>query len=161
MNRFYEIMKKHPDAKLLDIVTNRRSDYEPDALDAAQQVLDERGVKWELPQEQFKDYEPIENLRDEIAQRLAAGENIEQIKSQLKEEKGIDVFEYAEREQEAEEKINPDFAAKRRYYGGVGASMLLVMFAGLRFARRAPVLGVAVVVGSLVVGGVLLLVRKK
>lgn len=161
MNPFYDVMKKHPDAKLLDIVQHRRRDYQLGALDAAELVLKERGVKWEMPEEKFAAYEPIENVRDEIAQRLATGENIEQIKSQLKDEKGIDVFEYAEREQEAEERVNPDFAAKRRYFGGVGTSMLLVIFAGLRLARYSPGVGAAVIIGGLVLGAILLIMRKK
>lgn len=42
-------MQSQSDAKLKEIVTTRRSDYQPDAITAAEYVLQQRNVSFEIP----------------------------------------------------------------------------------------------------------------
>lgn len=46
-NHFLEIMKKHSDSELLEILNVKRKDYVADAITAAEDVLKERGVSYE------------------------------------------------------------------------------------------------------------------
>lgn len=79
-NPFLETMQSHSDRKLKDIVENFRSDYQPDALSAAEYVLRQRKVK-------FTEAEPDEivemsdeEIRDDIQQRRAKGESMSSIR---------------------------------------------------------------------------------
>lgn len=51
-NPFLEKMQSQPEAKLREIVTTRRADYQPDAIAAAEYVLRERNVSFEVPVEE-------------------------------------------------------------------------------------------------------------
>lgn len=46
-NQFLEVMRKHSDDELLEILNVKRSDYAPDAIAAVEEVLKERGVSYE------------------------------------------------------------------------------------------------------------------
>lgn len=53
-NRFLEVMRKHSDAELLEILNVKRTEYVADAISAVEQVLKERGVGYEKkPDEDF------------------------------------------------------------------------------------------------------------
>ena len=45
-NQFIEVMRKHSDEKLLEILNVKRKDYVADAITAAEEVLIERGVSF-------------------------------------------------------------------------------------------------------------------
>lgn len=45
-NQFIEVMRKHSDEKLLEILNVKRKDYVADAITAAEEVLIERGVRF-------------------------------------------------------------------------------------------------------------------
>jgi len=123
-NPFFEIMSRHSDSKLIDIVENRRDEYNPDALAAAENVLKSRKISWTIKSEEPEEIQ-FENTRDEISYRLANGESIEVIRNDLK-SRGVDVFDYAEKDQEEEAKNDPEFAAKRKKLGlRVGAFVTL------------------------------------
>lgn len=52
-NRFQEVMKQLSFAELIDIVKNKRDDYQPEAVDAAEAELElrkQKGEKWEAPE---------------------------------------------------------------------------------------------------------------
>ena len=66
-NQFIEVMRKHSDEKLLEILNVKRKDYVADAITAAEEVLIERGVSFtKIQNEKFeeKDNRPfIEKIR--------------------------------------------------------------------------------------------------
>jgi hypothetical protein len=105
MNAFYEIMQKHNDERLLEIVERKRADYQPEAIAAAEQVLSERKISWKLPEEKIETVKKIsaQDVRKQINEGLQTGQNINMIKDKLRDQ-GVDVFDYAEADlNEAEE----------------------------------------------------------
>lgn len=48
-NAFLEKMQSQSEAKLIEIVTTRRADYQPDAIAAAEFVLQQRNVSFDVP----------------------------------------------------------------------------------------------------------------
>jgi hypothetical protein len=133
-NPFYEIMSEHSNEKLLDIVENKRNEYEVDAISAAESVLKLRNISWTIKSEET---EPIqfENVREEINYRLENGETIEMIRNDLK-SRGVNVFEYAEMDQEEEAKNNPDFAYNRNKLGLRISAVVMMLYALLRASQR-------------------------
>ena len=73
-NQFLEVMRKHSDDELLEILNVKRSDYAPDAIAAVEEVLKERGVSYEKkPDEVFvpENRTPtIETIKASSAKRL-------------------------------------------------------------------------------------------
>lgn len=52
-NQFQEVMKQQSFAELIDIVKNKREDYQPEAVVAAEAELElrkQKGEKWEAPE---------------------------------------------------------------------------------------------------------------
>lgn len=45
MNKFSEVMKKHSDEMLIDMITNHREDYVPEAIEAIEEELKSRGLE--------------------------------------------------------------------------------------------------------------------
>jgi hypothetical protein len=83
-NSFLEKMQLHSDQKLKEIVERKRSDYNAEALLAAEQILRSRNI-------QFKEAEPDEivemtydEIRDDIAARQRAGESLPGIRKYYK-----------------------------------------------------------------------------
>ena len=60
-NQFIEVMRKHSDEKLLEILNVKRKDYVADAITAAEEVLIERGVSFTKIQN-----EKAQGLREDI-----------------------------------------------------------------------------------------------
>lgn len=113
MNPFSEKMAQFPDEQLLAIVTRLRNDYQPDAVAAAEAEIHRRGLALPaVPADEEPEQLTLEEIRNEIAGRKASGESTETILADMK-RRGLDVFEYAEADQEDEAKNNPDFARKR------------------------------------------------
>lgn len=55
-NQFIEVMRKHSDEKLLEILNVKRKDYVADAITAAEEVLIERGVSFtKIQNEKFEE----------------------------------------------------------------------------------------------------------
>ena len=73
-NQFVEVMRKHSDEKLLEILNVKRKDYVADAITAAEEVLIERGVSFtKIQNEKFeeKDNRPfVEKIRASSEKRL-------------------------------------------------------------------------------------------
>lgn len=47
-NQFIKVMREHSNEELQNILTRKRTDYVSDALEAAEEVLKERGVEVNL-----------------------------------------------------------------------------------------------------------------
>lgn len=45
MNKFSEVMKKHTDEMLIDMINNHREEYTPEAIEAIEEELTRRGLK--------------------------------------------------------------------------------------------------------------------
>lgn len=89
-NPFLETMQTHPDHKLKEIVEKKRSDFQADAILAAEYVLRNRKVK-------FKESEPDEivemtydEIREDIIARQKKGQSISSIRAYYK-ECGVDI----------------------------------------------------------------------
>lgn len=57
MNQFTEVMKKHSDEKLIDMITNHKDDYVPEAIEAIKAEIISRGLgdKIEPDRSHYKD----------------------------------------------------------------------------------------------------------
>lgn len=159
MNRFYEVMKKHPDEKLLTIVTKQFGEYEPEAVEAAKTVLQERNIDFEIPPEEKTKTLSLEEIRGEIHTRLEAGEKIEQIKSDLK-ARGVNAFEYAEQDMDEAEKSDPKLASDRKYYGGVAAVCAAVIYFCARYGAGRPVF-IYIMLAAVVIGFAMVFFKRR
>ena len=131
-NTFFEVMSRHSDKKLLEIVEDKRDEYNSEALEAAEFVLRSRNISWKVLKKTGEEEQVtyFEDVQSEIDYRLAQGENIEDIRRSLK-LRGINIFEYADMEKKEAEKNNPEFAALRKKLGlRIGA--VIMMLYGLR-----------------------------
>lgn len=131
MNPFYEVMQKHPDSKLLEIVEKKRNDYQPEALAAAEQVLTERNISWTIPEVKQAKETDVKKIRSEIQQRIESGQNINMIKESLK-EKGVNPLDFAEMDQNEAEKSDPNLAKKRTRIGAAALSIVAIVYFGLK-----------------------------
>ena len=124
-------MQKHPDSKLLEIVEKKRSDYQPDALAAAEQVLTERNITWTIPEVKQAKPADVKKIRSEIQQRIESGQNINMIKESLK-EKGVNPLDFAEADQQEAEQSDPNLKKKRLRIGAAALSICLIVYVGLK-----------------------------
>lgn len=73
-NQFLEVMRKHSDDELLEILNVKRKEYAVDAIAAVEEVLKERGVSYEKkPDETFvAEYKilTIDNIKVDSGKRL-------------------------------------------------------------------------------------------
>lgn len=149
MNPFYEIMQKHPDPKLLEIVEKKRTDYQPDALAAAEQVLTERNISWTVPEEKVQKETDVKKIRSEIQQRFDSGQNINMIKESLK-DKGVNPLDLAELDQDEVKKQDPQQSKKRMRISLALAGTAIVIYAGLKGMQYAMDMGGVVLAISII-----------
>jgi acyl carrier protein len=93
--------------QLLTIVTQQRKDYEPEALEAAEKILQQRGVSYEVPQTDASD------INEEIKDRLNAGERPETVLLDLK-ERGISSLDFLPGIVKEENEIHAEIKDKRK-----------------------------------------------
>ena len=77
---YYEKYQNYEDERLLKIIQEDRASYQEEAIEAAEQVLRERGYEIEFEQESHFD----ESIEEEIQRRLENGEPIDLISLDLK-----------------------------------------------------------------------------
>jgi cation transport ATPase len=165
MNDFYSIMQNHSDEKLLEIVEKRRTDYQAEALAAAEQVLTERGLTWKVPENQVQQLTAME-MRTEINKRLQSGQNMAQIRESLRDQ-GIAAFDFVEKFEEKKEqsKTEAKKASGLKLLGAV--IVVLAVFALLAFMNEIEQLEGFVLASVILAflaslfGGVYLFVRKE
>ena len=67
-NQFLEVMRKHSDDELLEILNIKRTEYVADAIAAVEEVLQERGVSYEKKSDEIvvagNKILTVENLRE-------------------------------------------------------------------------------------------------
>jgi len=76
-NNFKEVMKKRSDSELLEIVTKLKNDYQPEALDAAREEINNRNLSQEqidLAENEIKEKEKAE--KDRKDEPLETGQRI-------------------------------------------------------------------------------------
>lgn len=84
-DEFKRLYRTFTDENLIEIVTVEKENYQPQAVQAAREVLSERGIAWRETEEHQPDEIDI-NL--EIKQRLDSGESVEAVLIDLR-ERGI------------------------------------------------------------------------
>lgn len=89
-NPFTDIMEHRSDAELVDLVENKRSDYQQVALDAAEAILIRRRVNFQSPDKDEIIVMTVDQIRAEIIARSRNGESMSRIKQDF-EEQGVDI----------------------------------------------------------------------
>ncbi len=89
-NPFIDIMENRSDAELIDLVENKRSNYQQDALDAAEAVLRRRRVNFKSAEADEIIVMTVDEIRAEIIARNRNGESMSKIREDF-EEKGVDI----------------------------------------------------------------------
>lgn len=146
MNSFYEVMQKHPDSKLLEIVEKKRKDYQPEALAAAEQVLNERNIAFTIPEEKKADPVKI-NVEAEIRKRMEKGQNLNSIKAELK-DIGIDPLQLAQKKENVAAVSEATKGNMNRIIGVAG--VIGVVIGGVMLMQAAAKDGGALLVFSIV-----------
>jgi hypothetical protein len=136
-NPYFKKMNANSDAKLLEIVEGFRDKYNPEAIAAAEEVLCSRNVSFLKPEIETDEVEvlTIEELRGQIANRLAKGENIQVIRADLK-TKGVDIFEYADQDQEKAAEEDSNFGARRMKAGALSSSIVFICLLLMKMILR-------------------------
>ncbi|HTL80789.1 MAG TPA: hypothetical protein VL651_03745 [Bacteroidia bacterium] len=96
-------MNSHPNAKLIDIVENKRDDFQPEAVAAAELVLKNRNVKFKTPEPVEIIPMTVDEIREEVEARKKAGESMQSIKMDFR-SKGVDLNKLDDALQDENEK---------------------------------------------------------
>jgi hypothetical protein len=122
---FHQQMDSLSSKQLLTIVTQDRNEYQPEALEVAEKILQQRGVSYEVPQSDVSD------INEEIKDRLTAGERPETVLLNLK-ERGISSLDFLPGIVKEENELHAEVKEKRKNKWAKIAGISLVIISVIR-----------------------------